>query len=66
MISGGFLHITSGSSVSIVNCTFLKGEAILGGAIFMLGQTIVKIYGSEFMYNIAKDQGGAIYGASIF
>ena len=66
LIEGGFLHITSGSTVSIVNCTFQNGFAKSGGAIFMLGQTIVKIYGSAFSNNVALEKGGAVYGASIF
>ena len=52
-IDGGFLHITSGSTVSIVNCTFQNGFGKSGGAIFMLGQTIVNIYGSVFSNNVA-------------
>ena len=57
------MYLSTGSLINIVNCQFNKGEAIFGGAIFVLGDADVTISNAQFTENHAEE-GGAIHATS--
>jgi predicted outer membrane repeat protein len=62
-VTGGFLYLSTGSTVSITQSQFIQGNATYGGAIYILGNADVSIKQGTFTENEA-DQGGAIYATS--
>ncbi|TNV88069.1 hypothetical protein FGO68_gene15731 [Halteria grandinella] len=64
-VYGDFLYISSTSSVSIISSVFRQGFAQSGGALFVLGSASVNIQSSQFIENVALEQGGVIFADSI-
>ncbi len=52
------------SNVTIVDSYFTNGQALVGGAIYMLGESSVHIGRSKFVENVAELSGGAISAES--
>ena len=60
IIKGYFMQIISRSNVYVDQSIFLGGNAMLGGAIYMVGDASLFITDSTFTENNATRQGGAI------
>ncbi|TNV88190.1 hypothetical protein FGO68_gene11546 [Halteria grandinella] len=63
-LKGSFLHLIAESSVTIDKSNFISGHAMVGGAIYILGDSSAVIKGSKFTDNIAEKRGGAICAES--
>ena len=59
---GAFIFVILDVKLQIQNSAFLNGIASYGGAIYLSGQSEMKITGCIFSSNIANVYGGAIYG----
>ena len=57
------MYLSTGSTITITNTRFNRGDAVYGGAIFILGSADVSIKSSNFTNNNA-DQGAAIHATS--
>lgn len=57
------MFLSTGSTVTITGSTFTNGNAIYGGAIYILGSADVSIQSSTFSNNVA-DHGAAIHATS--
>jgi predicted outer membrane repeat protein len=62
-ITGGFMYLSTGSTVTITNTRFIQGVAVYGGAIYILGSADVSIESTTFTNNNA-DQGAAIHATT--
>ncbi|TNV87343.1 hypothetical protein FGO68_gene12842 [Halteria grandinella] len=63
-VEGDFMQIFANSNVTITDCHFSFGYSTLGGAIYMIGKSILAVSKSQFSNNIATIQGGAIFADS--
>ena len=54
------MQIYAESNITIQGCTFSQGYALYGGALFVLGESVIILYNNKFTNNIAKMSGGAI------
>ncbi|CDW71619.1 UNKNOWN [Stylonychia lemnae] len=61
---GAFFFIIFDVSLSIQDSQFSNGMAQLGGAIYLTGDSDLKIYSSTFTNNYAFQKGGAIFAQS--
>ncbi|CDW87526.1 UNKNOWN [Stylonychia lemnae] len=59
--TGTFFFIIFDVNIMIQGCTFQNGRSRLGGAIYISGDSYIKIYSSKFISNYAATYGGAIY-----
>ena len=59
---GAFIFVILDVKLQIENSAFLNGIASYGGAIYLSGQSEMRISGCIFSSNYAKLYGGAIYG----
>ena len=70
------MQIVAESNVIIKNSLFTNGQALIGGAIYLLGDSNLNIENSKFLDNVANLMGGAIaaesfneiniYGGTVF
>ncbi len=64
-VNGSAVNVESGSSVEIINCTFINNNASqFGGAVYFVAETSAltsKIVNSVFESNSASVHGGAVY-----
>ena len=58
------MQIYAESNITIQGCTFSHGYGLYGGALFVLGETIINLYDTKFTNNIAYVTGGAIQAES--
>lgn len=58
------MHLIAESSILIEDSNFLSGQAMNGGAIYILGDSSATIMSSTFTENVAEKHGGAISAES--
>jgi len=58
------LHLIAESSIYVENSNFVGGHALVGGAIYILGDSSAHISSSKFTDNVAEKRGGAICAES--
>lgn len=57
----GGLSIDQSGETNVSNCMFIENKAISsGGGIFVNGKSIVRLYVSALISNLAKEKGGGI------
>ena len=63
-VTGCFISISAGATVTITNSNFENGYAINGGFIYLAGNSNLTISGSKFTSGASMSNGGAIYASS--
>ena len=63
-VSGYFLSVSAGSTITITDSLFSNGFASNGGLVYMSGNSAMTITGSSFIGGYANINGGAIYASS--
>ncbi|CDW74791.1 UNKNOWN [Stylonychia lemnae] len=60
---GSFIFIIFDVDIAIYTTIFQNGRSSMGGAIYLSGDSILKIYQSQFIDNYSKTFGGAIFAS---
>ncbi|CDW85822.1 UNKNOWN [Stylonychia lemnae] len=63
-ITGSFIFLIFDVIIQIENSKFNGGSSNLGGAIYVSGDSTVRIYKSDFLNNFSRIKGGAIYAST--
>ncbi|CDW84862.1 UNKNOWN [Stylonychia lemnae] len=63
-ITGAFIFLIFDVVIEIQNTKFKGGSANLGGAMYISGDSTVRIFQSEFLDNYSKRKGGALYAST--
>lgn len=58
---GGAIGFLPGTNGTLLDSTFKQNNATNGGAIYLFNDTAVESNGSDFLQNVAKENGGAVY-----